>query len=71
MIGYDAMRAILSDSQRRFDPEIVKVFIRSVGLYPVGGLVFLSDGSIGKVMSASENAPLRPEVIILIDSAGQ
>jgi len=71
MIGYEAMRSILSDNQRRFDPEIVKIFIRAMGLYPVGSLVLLSDGSIGRVISSSEDAPLRPEVIILINSTGR
>jgi HD-GYP domain-containing protein (c-di-GMP phosphodiesterase class II) len=71
MIGYEAMRSILSDNQRRFDPEIVKVFIRAMGLYPVGSLVLLSDGSIGRVISSSEDAPLRPGVIILINSTGR
>lgn len=71
MIGYEAMRAILSDNQRRFDPEIVKIFIRAMGLYPVGSLVLLSDGSIGRVISSQEEAPLRPEVIILINSVGR
>ena len=71
MIGYEAMRSILSDNQRRFDPEIVKIFIRSMGLYPVGSLVLLSDGSIGRVIGSSEEAPLRPEVIILITSSGR
>ena len=71
MIGYEAMRAILSDNQRRFDPEIVKIFIRAMGLYPVGSLVLLSDGSIGRVISSQEEAPLRPEIIILINSAGR
>ncbi|MDF1567767.1 MAG: HD-GYP domain-containing protein [Spirochaetaceae bacterium] len=71
MIGYEAMRSILSDNQRRFDPEIVKIFIRAMGLYPVGSLVLLSDGSIGRVISSSEEAPLRPEVIILIASSGR
>ena len=71
MIGYEAMRSILSDNQRRFDPEIVKIFIRAMGLYPVGSLVLLSDGSIGRVISSSEEAPLRPEVIVLINSTGR
>jgi hypothetical protein len=65
------MKNILSDNQRRFDPEIVKIFIRSMGLYPVGSLVLLSDGSIGRVLTASEDAPLRPEVLIIINSTGK
>ncbi len=71
MIGYEAMRSILSDNQKSFDPEIVKIFIQAMGLYPVGSLVLLSDGSIGRVISSPEEAPLRPEVIILINSIGR
>ena len=71
MTGYEAMRSILSNNQRRFDPEIVKILIRAMGLYPPGSLVMLSDGSVGRVISSSQDVPLRPEVIILINSIGR
>ena len=51
-------------------PESVGI-IRAMGLYPPGSLVLLSDGSVGRVISSSEDAPLRPEVIILINRIGR
>jgi HD-GYP domain-containing protein (c-di-GMP phosphodiesterase class II) len=71
MIGYTAMRTILSDNGRRFDPEILKVFIRSLGIYPIGSIVLLSDASIGRVIENLAEAPLRPRIRIMIDSLGQ
>ncbi|MFP4363408.1 MAG: HD-GYP domain-containing protein [Spirochaetia bacterium] len=70
MIGYSAMRNILSDNSRRFDPDILKVFIKSMGIYPLGSIVLLSDSSIGRVIETHMNAPLRPKLRIMVDKDG-
>jgi HD-GYP domain-containing protein (c-di-GMP phosphodiesterase class II) len=71
MIGYTAMRNILSDNGRRFDPQVLKVFIRTMGIYPVGSVVLLNDSSIGRVVEVNHSAPLKPKVKIMIDSQGR
>jgi len=71
MIGYEAMRAILSDNGRKFDPGILKVFIATMGLHPVGGIVVLKDGRIGRVVEVSPSSPLRPKVKIMISNEGR
>ncbi|MDA3852220.1 MAG: HD-GYP domain-containing protein [Spirochaetaceae bacterium] len=71
MIVFEAMKQILSDNSRRFDPEILKIFIRSMGIYPLGSLVLLNDGAIGRVVEVNKEAPLRPSVIVLIDTDGK
>ena len=70
MIGYTAIRQILNDNNRRFDGDIIKVFIKSLGIYPVGSVVILNDGSIGTVTKTHGSVPLRPEVRIIIDTEG-
>jgi HD-GYP domain-containing protein (c-di-GMP phosphodiesterase class II) len=70
MVGYQAMKNILSDNCRRFDPDILKIFIRSMGIYPLGSLVMMSDSSIARVIGVNKEAPLRPEIILLIDAEG-
>ena len=70
MIGYRAMRTILGDNGRRFDPEILKVFIRTMGLYPLGSVVLLNNSAVGRVVAVNESAPLRPKVKIMIDETG-
>ncbi len=71
MIGYAAMRAILSDNSRRFDPEVLKVFIRTMGIYPIGSIVLLSSGAIGRVIENNVDAPLKPSVKIMINERGR
>ena len=71
MIGYAAMKALLSDNSRRFDPEILKAFIRSMGIYPIGSLVLLNNAAIAKVFETHPDAPLRPKLRILVDEFGK
>jgi hypothetical protein len=71
MVGYEAMKALMSDNQSRFDPEVLKAFIAIMGIYPIGSIVVLNDGAIGRVTEVLPGAPLRPKVQILIDKTGK
>jgi HD-GYP domain-containing protein (c-di-GMP phosphodiesterase class II) len=70
MIGYTAMRNLLSDNGTRFDPEVLKVFIQVLGIYPIGSIVLLSDSSVCRVLENRSSAPLKPRVKVIIDSEG-
>jgi HD-GYP domain-containing protein (c-di-GMP phosphodiesterase class II) len=70
MIGYNAMRQLLNDNSRRFDSEILKVFIKSMGIYPIGSFTLLNNGSIGRVVKIQRQAPLRPIIKLLVDQQG-
>jgi HD-GYP domain-containing protein (c-di-GMP phosphodiesterase class II) len=70
MIGYKAMRQLLNDNSRRFDSEILKVFIKTMGIYPIGSIVLLNDASIGRVISVHSDSPLRPTLRLIVDSNG-
>jgi HD-GYP domain-containing protein (c-di-GMP phosphodiesterase class II) len=71
MIGYDAIKNVISDNFKRFDPAVVKAFLRGMGIYPIGSIVLLSDSTVGRVTGTHESAPLRPRVEILINAKGQ
>ncbi len=70
MIGYTAMRNLLSDNGTRFDPAVLKVFIQVLGIYPIGSIVLLSDSSVCRVLENRSNAPLKPIVKTIIDRDG-
>ncbi len=70
MIGYTAMRNLLSDNGTRFDPEVLKIFIQVIGIYPIGSIVLLSDSSVCRVLENRSVAPLKPRVKVIIDSDG-
>jgi HD-GYP domain-containing protein (c-di-GMP phosphodiesterase class II) len=67
MIGYAAMKALLSDNSRRFDPDILKAFIKSMGIYPLGSTVLLNNAAIARVIETHPDSPLRPRLRIIVD----
>ncbi|WP_147819932.1 HD-GYP domain-containing protein [Salidesulfovibrio onnuriiensis] len=54
-----------------FQPHIVEHFIKSLGIYPVGSFVRLTDGRHGVVVGHHADAPLRPVVKVAFDLAMQ
>ena len=67
MVGYQAMKNLLSDNARRFDPDIIKAMIQSMGIYPVGSIVLMNNSVIARVIESHKEAPLRPIIQVLID----
>lgn len=70
MIGYTAIRNLLSDNGTRFDPDVLKVFIQVLGIYPIGSIVLLSDSSVCRVLENRSAAPLKPRVKVIISADG-
>ncbi|MBL4889066.1 MAG: HD-GYP domain-containing protein [Candidatus Lindowbacteria bacterium] len=71
ILGYDAMKHVLSSTNSLFDPKIVKTFLSVMSLYPVGSMVELSTGSTAIVIAAHPLFPYRPQVKIKKDASGQ
>jgi len=69
--SYEAVKNLLADSSHRLDPNVVKTVLQCIGLYPVGSIVLLNDGSLCKVIKASTDAPLRPTVQVVLSSKGK
>ena len=63
MPPYYAMKWIISNSKRHFDPDIISTFVRMVGIYPTGTKVQLNDGKVGIVVGRSEKL-LKPIIDI-------
>jgi HD-GYP domain-containing protein (c-di-GMP phosphodiesterase class II) len=67
MVGYQAMKNLLADNSRRFDPDVLKAFILTMGIYPIGSIVRLNDDTVARVTEVRPFAPLRPKIQVLID----
>lgn len=70
MIGYLAMKGVLNDNGRHFDPRVLKAFLESMGIYPIGSVVQLNNSAIGRVVQAHTEAPLRPVIELIVDEYG-
>ena len=71
MMGYQAMKNLLSDNLRRFDPDVIKAFIQTMGIYPIGSIILLNNGAMARVIEVQASAPLRPTIRILADEFGK
>ena len=71
MMGYQAMKNLLSDNLRRFDPDVIKAFIQTMGIYPIGSIILLNNGALARVVEVEGTAPLRPKIKVLIDEFGK
>jgi HD-GYP domain-containing protein (c-di-GMP phosphodiesterase class II) len=70
LIGYNAMKNILSDNGTHFDPDILKSFLQCFGIYPIGSYVLLNNSMVGLVIGVNSNAPMRPRLKLLYDHNG-
>lgn len=61
---YEALVAMFSQQRERFEPMPLTLFIRSMGVYPPGSLVQLSNNAIGLVIAVNAAQPLKPCVVI-------
>lgn len=64
MTPYESLSHMFSRLRSKFDPSILKLLIKSLGVYPPGSIVRLSSGDHGMVMSVNPSKPLRPCVML-------
>jgi HD-GYP domain-containing protein (c-di-GMP phosphodiesterase class II) len=70
LIGYQAIKNLMADNGSRFDPAVISIFTKIMGIYPIGSIVKLNSGAIGRVISVHTDAPLRPVIQMLMDETG-
>ncbi len=68
--SYDAMKMVLGEGSKKLDPEILKVFLGLMSIYPVGCFVQLNTNAIAKVVAADPVSPFRPTVKVMRDEFG-
>lgn len=67
---YQAIMKILSVLKEKFNPKILNIFIRTIGIYPISTLVLLNNGYAGQVMNTNPEFPKQPKVILMYDEDG-
>lgn len=62
---YEALGLMFSQQRQLFDQPLLRQFIKSLGIYPPGSIVRLSDQRLAGVLSTNPQQPLRPFVKII------
>ena len=61
---HEALSLMFAKLRSKFDPKLLQVLIRCLGVYPPGTLVQLSNGVIGMIATVNANKPMKPMVVI-------
>jgi putative nucleotidyltransferase with HDIG domain len=61
---HEALSLMFAKMRSRFDPKLLQVFIRCLGVYPPGTIVQLANGVVGMVVNVNTAKPTRPQVMI-------
>ena len=70
-VVYNALKEIIDQRNSLFDRSLIKALIDIVSIFPLGSLVKLNNGEIGRVVGTSRLHPTRPTVDILVDPRGR
>jgi HD-GYP domain-containing protein (c-di-GMP phosphodiesterase class II) len=65
-----ALNIIQAAAGRGYDPRVVRIFVRTLGLFPIGSLVRLTTGETGVVVRNHDRLLARPVVRLLLDPRG-
>jgi HD-GYP domain-containing protein (c-di-GMP phosphodiesterase class II) len=63
--AYDAARELNEMRDEQFHGEVIEQFLHTIGMFPTGSVIELSDGSIGLVLEQNRTNPLQPKILIL------
>ena len=61
---HEAVSVLFAQGRNRFDPAVLNVFIRMMGVYPAGSLVQLTDDRFALVVGVNTSRPLKPRVLV-------
>lgn len=68
----ESLARMMRESGRRFDPALLKTFVDTLGLYPIGTLVRLDSGDLGVVIfGGGEGERLNRPIISLVGRDGK
>jgi putative nucleotidyltransferase with HDIG domain len=61
---HQALSFIFAQRQNKFDAKVLQLMIRSLGVYPPGSIVHLSNDMLATVTAVNPKKPLRPWILV-------
>jgi len=60
---HEALATMFAKQRAKFDPKLLQLFVRCLGVYPPGTIVQLSNGVIGMVATINTSKPMKPMIV--------
>jgi len=64
MTPHESLSLLFAQSKSKFDAAILGVFIKMMGVYPLGSIVQLTDDRYAMVVGVNSSRPLKPRVLV-------
>jgi putative nucleotidyltransferase with HDIG domain len=61
---HEALSVMFAKLRSKFDPKMLQVFVRCLGVYPPGTIVQLSNGLLGMVATVNTARPMKPVIVV-------
>jgi putative nucleotidyltransferase with HDIG domain len=61
---HEALSLMFAKYRSKFDPRMLQILIRCLGVYPPGTIVQLSNGAFGMVVTVNTSRPMKPTVLV-------
>jgi len=66
-----ALAVLMQGRGKAYDPSLTKAFVAMLGIYPMGAVVALDEGSTAVVFRVNNDDLLHPRVKVLVDADGR
>ncbi|MDY0087624.1 MAG: HD-GYP domain-containing protein [Coriobacteriia bacterium] len=66
-----ALAVLMQGRGKAYDPNVTKALVAMLGIYPMGAVIVLDDGSTAVVFRVNNDDLLHPRVKVLTDAAGR
>jgi HD-GYP domain-containing protein (c-di-GMP phosphodiesterase class II) len=70
LMQFDSVRQLIESKEGPFSPQVLKVFLEELTIYPIGSYVRLNNTAIGRVIATNRSQPIRPVINLLFDGKG-
>lgn len=67
---HEAAEYILANSASHFDPDILKIFLDNIAVYPADIIVLLNTGEVARVVPSKGSKSIRPKVMVITRKDG-
>ncbi|MEM9424845.1 MAG: hypothetical protein AAF975_08680, partial [Spirochaetota bacterium] len=67
-LAHTVILTLLKGANIHYDPDLVRILVQLLSLYPVGSYVALSNGAIGRVLQNNQKDPRLPIIQIILDT---
>lgn len=71
LMQFNSVRQLIESKDLLFSPQILKVFLEEMSIYPIGSYVKLNNGAIGRVCRTNRSLPMKPVINLIFDGRGK